>query len=121
MPAGSRLPAHDNNPGPIDEVGQLLAAKAEQKGLELIVRCDPQAPTWVVGDPTRIRQIKKAHGEERLTVVAMTAAAMKGDREKCLAAGMDDYITKPFEVEDLKAALDKCRYSQRALSTSGSE
>ncbi len=41
----------------IEEVGQLLASKAEDKGIELIVRCDPDAPRWVIGDPTRIRQI----------------------------------------------------------------
>src|SRR5690606_13827003 len=41
-------------------------------------------------------------------IVAMTANAMHGDRERCLEAGMDDYIPKPIRHEDLSAALGRC-------------
>jgi CheY-like chemotaxis protein len=53
----------------------------------------------------RIREIAKRNG--RVRIVAMTANAMQGDRERCLEAGMDDYISKPVAIEQLKAALEK--------------
>jgi PAS domain S-box-containing protein len=46
-------------------------------------------------------------GERRPRIVAMTANAMQGDRELCVAAGMDDYVAKPIRVEELVAALER--------------
>jgi CheY-like chemotaxis protein/HPt (histidine-containing phosphotransfer) domain-containing protein len=46
---------------------------------------------------------------ERPRIIAMTTNAMQGDREMCLAAGMDDYVSKPIRVEELVQALARCR------------
>ncbi len=44
---------------------------------------------------------------DRIPIIAITANAMKGDRERCLAAGMDDYVSKPFKQDDLRTVLEK--------------
>lgn len=52
-----------------------------------------------------IRQLEA--GQQHIPIVAVTANAMMGDQEKCLAAGMDDYIAKPIRGEHLEVILSK--------------
>lgn len=55
----------------------------------------------------RIREFETKENKKRITILAMTANAMKGDREKCIESGMDDFIAKPFKSQDLLCILNK--------------
>ncbi len=73
-----------------------------------VVLMDVQMPEMDGLEATR-RITRRWNARERPRIVAMTANAMQGDREECIGAGMDDYITKPIRVEELVASLDKTR------------
>src|SRR5207248_3051385 len=49
---------------------------------------------------------RREGGAPRIPIIALTANAMKSDRAQCMAAGMDDYLAKPFRPEELKAILE---------------
>jgi CheY-like chemotaxis protein/nitrogen-specific signal transduction histidine kinase len=86
----------------------LEAIETLQKSIYDVVLMDLQMPKMDGIEATR-HIISRFPPERRPQIVAMTANAMEGDREICLAAGMNDYITKPINIEQLAKALSNCR------------
>ena len=85
--------------------GQEAVTAFEKKAYDLILM-DVQMPVMDGFEATRnIRSSDAAHG--RIPIIALTAHAMKGDREKCIEAGMDDFIAKPIDPRILESLLDK--------------
>ena len=87
--------------------GLDVLAALERKQYDVILM-DIQMPDMDGLDATRcIRKQKRL--EKQPCIVAMTAYALEGDREEFLNAGMNDYLSKPIQIEELKLALEKCK------------
>ncbi|KDE04850.1 hypothetical protein, variant [Microbotryum lychnidis-dioicae p1A1 Lamole] len=92
-----------------------LALEAVKRGFYDIVLMDLSMPVMSGMEATQIiRRFEETNGLERLPIVALTAHAMLGDREKCIEAGMDDYLTKPLRKPDLLAIINKIVMRRRA-------
>jgi CheY-like chemotaxis protein len=84
----------------------LTAVKEHSDNLSLVLM-DCQMPTMNGFDATKEIRAMLADSERRLPIIAMTANAMAGDRERCLEVGMDDYISKPFITRELIELVER--------------
>jgi CheY-like chemotaxis protein len=84
----------------------LEALEALAKGSFDLVFMDVQMPEMDGFQATAAIREKEKGTDARLPVIALTAHAMKGDRERCLAAGMDGYLTKPIKPPELDDILE---------------
>ncbi len=92
---------------PVDAVGNgRMAIEALKRTAYDLILMDVQMPEMNGFEATQA--IREMEGEKRHTpIIAMTAHAMKGDRERCLQAGMDDYVSKPIEPQELFETIEK--------------
>jgi PAS domain S-box-containing protein len=85
-----------------------------------LILMDCQMPELDGFEATRaVRQIEFVKGDRRIPIVAMTANAMQGDRETCMAAGMDDYISKPVTLDSLRQVIDRWVKGSTPLKSAG--
>ncbi|MCC9599062.1 PAS domain-containing protein [Stieleria sp. JC731] len=85
--------------------GQAAIDLLEQRSFDLVLM-DVQMPVVDgLAATQRIREREQETGRSRVPIIAMTAHAMKGDRDKCLEVGMDEYIPKPIRIGTLKEKL----------------
>lgn len=101
----------------------MLARRLQRRGFEVVVAVDglqglamaaSEAPDAILMDMSlpevdgweATRRLKEAHATRAIPVIALTAHAISGDRERALAAGCDDYETKPVELGRLIAKIE---------------
>jgi PAS domain S-box-containing protein len=87
------------------EHGRAALDLLEREAFDVVLM-DCLMPVMDGFEATRELRRREA-GRQRMPVVALTASAMQGDRERCLAAGMDDYASKPIKPADLAAVLER--------------
>ncbi len=88
--------------------GQAAVAAIAERDFDVVLM-DVQMPEMDGLEATR--QVRSRWPDRPIRIIGLTANAMAGDREACLAAGMDDYVSKPIRPEELQAAIEKARPS----------
>jgi PAS domain S-box-containing protein len=88
--------------------GKEALGRSQAEEFDLILM-DVQMPEMDGLEATRAIRAAEARTGKHLPIVAMTAHAMKGDREECLRAGMDGYLSKPIRVEELKRTMSEIK------------
>jgi CheY-like chemotaxis protein len=84
---------------------EVLAALAQQP-IDLVLM-DVQMPDMDGLEATAVIREQERQRGDHLPIIALTAHAMKGDQERCLVSGMDDYISKPINAQTLSAAISR--------------
>jgi CheY-like chemotaxis protein len=87
--------------------GEEAVAALDQQPFDVVLM-DVQMPKMDGLEATQAIRRKEQSSGRRTPIIAMTASAMKGDRERCLEAGMDSYVSKPIDLRQLNEALERC-------------
>ncbi len=108
----------------IEKLGYIAEVKNNgQEVLDVIadgdyalILMDCQMPVMDGLEATKSIRESEASGGSRIPIVAITAHAIEGDRERCISAGMDDYISKPTKQDDLEVILDRWVKTKPAIA-----
>ena len=92
--------------------GRLAVERAAQEPFDIILM-DVQMPEMSGLEATAAIREAERHTGRHIPIVALTARAMAGDREQCLAAGMDAYVSKPVRADELFSAIDAADSPER--------
>ena len=101
-----RLLKKNNHDVTIAQNGQTAIDKHESEVFDLILM-DVQMPIVDGFEATRIIRAMQDKSLQQVPIIAMTANAMMGDRERCIDAGMNGYVSKPIQVNDLFAEINR--------------
>src|SRR5215472_3418268 len=86
--------------------GRAALGRSQAEEFDLILM-DVQMPEMDGLEATKAIRAAEASTGKHIPIIAMTAHAMKGDREECLSAGMDEYLSKPIRIDELKQAMSE--------------
>jgi CheY-like chemotaxis protein len=100
--------------------GQMALEELEKNRFDIILM-DIQMPRMDGLTATAIIRDKEKTTGEHIPIVAMTAHALKGDQERCLAAGMDSYLSKPIRTTELFAKIDELTLPPAYMSASAGQ
>ena len=100
------------------ENGRAALDALERERVDLVLM-DVQMPVMDGFEAIRIIRTSEQGTDGHLPIIALTAHAMKGDRERCLAAGADDYLTKPIRTAALLDALERLRIRPQPVLPTG--
>ena len=96
------------------ETGRAALKKFFEESFDLVLM-DVQMPEIDGWEVTREIRAREKMSGQHVPIIAMTAHAMVGDKETCLAAGMDDYVAKPLQAKELFTVIDTLLPLQKAL------
>ncbi len=98
--------------------GKEAVARHQERSFDLIIM-DVQMPEMDGLDATAAIRAREKRTGQHTPILAMTAHAMKGDRERCIEAGMDDYIAKPIRARELAEKIDALVQSKQGTGSPG--
>ncbi len=96
----------------------LEAVREAQSGSFDLIFMDCMMPVMDGYEATRSIRVQQRHTAKPIPIVALTASALEGERERCLEAGMDDYVPKPFRADDLMAVVRRWIHAAAAATDS---